>query len=50
MLYDCTGFVDVYFQVAGVYCYVGSHKIALNTILIGAGTSEAEEPLIGSTT
>jgi len=36
MLYSCTGFVDVYLQVAGVYCYVGSRKIALNTILIVA--------------
>ena len=36
MLYNCTGFVDVYLQVAGVYCYVGSRKIALNTILIVA--------------
>jgi len=36
MLYNCTGFVDVYLQVAGVYCHVGSHKIALNTIIIVA--------------
>jgi len=34
MLYNCTSSVDVYLQVAGVYCYVASRKIALNTILI----------------
>jgi len=36
MLYNCTGFVDVYLQVAGVYCYFASRKIALNTILFVA--------------
>jgi len=36
MLYNCAGFVDVYFQVADVYCYVGSPKTALNTMLIVA--------------